>query len=179
MKTAPEILFFRTGLRLASFSGILLFVISLFIIGLIIDWSDAFGTAVVLGLSGTIIIYLISLIYLSPKFNRLQKGLLNISDQNFQANEKGFILENDDLDRLYNYSISTNSTIEREIQRLKRIENYRKEFIGDVSHELKTPIFAIQGFIETLLNGALEDEEVNREFLKKGNEKCKPAHLSH
>ncbi len=159
--------FFRTGLRLASYSGFLFFLISLLIIGFMIGWSVAFGTAIILGLSGAIVIYLISLIYLNPKFNRLQKGLLNISDQNFQANEKGFILENDDLDRLYNYSISTNSTIEREIQRLKRIENYRKEFIGDVSHELKTPIFAIQGFIETLLNGALEDEEVNREFLKK------------
>ena len=44
---------------------------------------------------------------------------------------------------------------------------YRKELIGDISHELKTPIFAIQGFVETLLNGALEDEEVNRAFLKK------------
>lgn len=50
---------------------------------------------------------------------------------------------------------------------MNRIENYRKEFIGDISHELKTPIFAIQGFVETLLNGALEDENVNREFLKK------------
>jgi len=57
--------------------------------------------------------------------------------------------------------------VEREIQRLNKIENYRKEFIGDISHELKTPIFAIQGFVETLLNGALEDESVNRKFLQK------------
>lgn len=63
--------------------------------------------------------------------------------------------------------MKSSRTIEREIQRLNRIENYRKEFIGDISHELKTPIFAIQGFVETLLNGALEDENVNREFLKK------------
>lgn len=63
--------------------------------------------------------------------------------------------------------IKSSRTVEREIQRLNRIENYRKEFIGDISHELKTPIFAIQGFIETLLNGALEDEEVNTKFLQK------------
>ena len=36
--------------------------------------------------------------------------------------------------------------VELEIQRLNRLENYRKEFIGDISHELKTPIFAVQGF---------------------------------
>lgn len=73
----------------------------------------------------------------------------------------------DEIDYLIKQGIKSSRTIEREIQRLNRIENYRKEFIGDISHELKTPIFAIQGFIETLLNGALEDEEVNRDFLKK------------
>lgn len=73
----------------------------------------------------------------------------------------------DELDYLIKQSIRASKTIEREIQRLNRIENYRKEFIGDISHELKTPIFAVQGFIETLLNGAIDDENVNRRFLKK------------
>jgi two-component system phosphate regulon sensor histidine kinase PhoR len=71
------------------------------------------------------------------------------------------------LDYLLKQIVRSSKTVEREIQRLNRIENYRKEFIGDISHELKTPIFAIQGFLETLLNGALEDENVNRDFLKK------------
>jgi two-component system phosphate regulon sensor histidine kinase PhoR len=57
--------------------------------------------------------------------------------------------------------------VEKELIRLNKIENYRKEFIGDISHELKTPIFAIQGFIETLLNGAVHDDEVNEVFLHK------------
>nr|WP_279310443.1 ATP-binding protein [Salinibacter ruber] len=47
------------------------------------------------------------------------------------------------------------------------MESYRREFIGNVSHELKTPIFSVQGFAETLLDGALDDESVNRTFLKK------------
>lgn len=58
-------------------------------------------------------------------------------------------------------------TLRDELQELKRTELWRQQFIGDVSHELKTPIFATQGFIETLLDGALEDEQVNRQFLKK------------
>ncbi len=57
--------------------------------------------------------------------------------------------------------------IQREIQRLQEMEAFRREFLGDVSHELKTPIFAIEGFIETLLDGALEDKKVNRKFLQK------------
>lgn len=56
---------------------------------------------------------------------------------------------------------------QQEIKKLKEIEVVRREFIGNVSHELKTPIFAIEGFIETLLDGALHDEKVNKKFLKK------------
>jgi two-component system phosphate regulon sensor histidine kinase PhoR len=57
--------------------------------------------------------------------------------------------------------------VQAEIRRLKEMEAFRREFLGDVSHELKTPIFAIEGFIETLLDGALEDQKVNRKFLQK------------
>lgn len=52
-----------------------------------------------------------------------------------------------------------------EIELLKRNEAYRKEFLQNLSHELKTPIFAIQGYVDTLLNGALENPDVNRKFL--------------
>ncbi len=52
-----------------------------------------------------------------------------------------------------------------EIEVLKQNEAYRKEFLQNLSHELKTPIFAIQGYVDTLLNGALENPEVNRKFL--------------
>jgi len=54
-----------------------------------------------------------------------------------------------------------------EISELKKLEKYRREFIGNVSHELKTPIFNIQGYIVTLLEGGLHDETVNMEFLKR------------
>ena len=53
------------------------------------------------------------------------------------------------------------------IMQLKRQEEYRKEFIGNVSHELKTPIFNIQGYILTLLDGGLEDENINRSYLER------------
>jgi two-component system phosphate regulon sensor histidine kinase PhoR len=56
---------------------------------------------------------------------------------------------------------------EREIETLKTLEVYRKRYLGNVSHELKTPIFSIQGFIHTLLDGALEDEAVNRHYLER------------
>ena len=52
-----------------------------------------------------------------------------------------------------------------EIELLQQNENYRKEFLQNLSHELKTPIFAIQGYVETLLNGALNNTAVNQKFL--------------
>ncbi|MCH2021289.1 MAG: ATP-binding protein [Saprospiraceae bacterium] len=56
-------------------------------------------------------------------------------------------------------------TWENEISSLKNMEEYRREFIGNVSHELKTPIFNIQGYLHTLLDGALEDESINRRYI--------------
>lgn len=52
-----------------------------------------------------------------------------------------------------------------EIEKLKELAAFRREFIGNVSHELKTPIFNIQGYISTLLDGALEDPKINRDYL--------------
>lgn len=54
-----------------------------------------------------------------------------------------------------------------QIKVLTEQENFRREFLGNLAHELKTPVFSIQGYILTLLEGGLEDENVNREFLER------------
>jgi len=54
-----------------------------------------------------------------------------------------------------------------EIEALKLKEEYRKEFIGNVAHELKTPIFTIQGYISNLLDGAMDDKELLNKYLKR------------
>ncbi len=54
----------------------------------------------------------------------------------------------------------------KEIETLQANEAFRKEFLQNLSHELKTPIFAIQGYVDTLLDGALHNSEVNEKFLK-------------
>jgi two-component system phosphate regulon sensor histidine kinase PhoR len=52
-----------------------------------------------------------------------------------------------------------------EIENLRRNEQFRKEFLLNLAHELKTPVFSIQGYVHTLLDGAMEDSQVNRQFL--------------
>lgn len=54
-----------------------------------------------------------------------------------------------------------------EIKYLKDLESYRRNYVGNLSHELKTPIFSIDGFIHTLLDGGLYDEKINRNYLKR------------
>jgi len=56
-----------------------------------------------------------------------------------------------------------------EIETLKDRENYRKEFMGNVSHELKTPLFTVQGYILTLLDGALKDKKVREKYLNRAS----------
>lgn len=54
-----------------------------------------------------------------------------------------------------------------QIEQLQKQAEFRKEFLGNLAHELKTPVFSIQGYILTLLEGGLEDENVNRKFLER------------
>jgi two-component system, OmpR family, phosphate regulon sensor histidine kinase PhoR len=57
----------------------------------------------------------------------------------------------------------------REIDELRHKETYRKEFLGDVTHELKTPVYNIQGFLETLIDGGIHDEKVLVDYLQRAS----------
>lgn len=73
----------------------------------------------------------------------------------------------DELSRLIRRSDQAAHAIRKRLIEMNQAESYRREYVGDVSHEIKTPVFAIQGFAETLLGGAISDPEVNRGFVEK------------
>jgi two-component system phosphate regulon sensor histidine kinase PhoR len=73
-------------------------------------------------------------------------------------------------DEIGNLAETINDMIEKlndDIVKLKKLERVRTEFLGNVSHELRTPIFALQAALETLLGGAIDDQNVNKDFLNK------------
>ncbi|NVN94407.1 MAG: sensor histidine kinase [Bacteroidetes bacterium] len=87
---------------------------------------------------------------------------LKVSKQNFRDRQRG---SSDLLESVNQEVLDWVENKSQEIEDLKKLEVYRREYIGNVSHELKTPIFNIQGYILTLLDGGLEDTSINKEYL--------------
>lgn len=79
------------------------------------------------------------------------------------------ILDIDILSQVREDVIEWDKKNKQEIERLKDMESYRREFVGNISHELKTPIFNIQGYLLTLLEGGLYDEKINVNYLTRAN----------
>ena len=75
----------------------------------------------------------------------------------------------DPLERFNAEIIQLSNERQKELEHLKKLENYRKEFLGNVSHELKTPIFNIQGYVATLIDGGINDPKINLEYLKRAD----------
>ena len=87
-----------------------------------------------------------------------------ISDEIFQSDVDSTITTNmeDLLMKIRQYDDDQKS----EISEMKKQENFRREFIGNLAHELKTPLFTSESYILTLLDGAIDDDEVNKKYLK-------------
>lgn len=156
---------FRSALLAGVFIGASDVAISVFLFDALLS-DSLYHAAALFGIS-FVLVYLTIYKMQFSRLETLNRISRNIARKRFEDYENLSPTNRDELDYLVKQSIRASKTVEREIQRLNRIENYRKEFIGDISHELKTPIFAIQGFVETLLNGAIDDEDVNRQFLEK------------
>lgn len=161
--------FSRTAYRTALPVALLAAVLSALQAWVWTDLSPA-GVASLALLSGLILFAATYTTHYLLHFNRLHfihRVTRDIYRKQFEDYRDLPARDKDEVDHLLRQAVKASETIEREISRLNKIENYRKEFIGDISHELKTPVFAIQGFIETLLNGALDDPQVNKKFLEK------------
>ncbi len=125
-------------------------------------WFIAFQVISFLLIYGTIRFLLEGFIFRRIKliYKVISESKLSSSSPKPGFDPKEYSLDEVNLDVL-NWAQKTQD----EIQDLKTLEEYRKKYVGDISHELKTPIFSIQGYIHTLLEGGLYDEKINEKYL--------------
>ena len=90
-----------------------------------------------------------------------------ISKKKLEDEELGMSIADDVFDKLEEDTEKWAKDQSDQIEKLEEQAAFRREFLGNLAHELKTPVFSIQGYILTLLEGGLEDEKVNREFLER------------
>lgn len=100
----------------------------------------------------------IKLIY--KNIHELKLGKLDFSEDKLNLGSDIIHEVNDEVQR---WAIKKNE----EISRLKELENYRKEFLGNVFHEIKTPVFSVQGYLHTLKEGAIDDIKVSKDYIEK------------
>ncbi|MFD2932247.1 sensor histidine kinase [Spirosoma flavum] len=99
--------------------------------------------------------------------NKMYKTIHKLKIRDFNISRKSIIKNTNPFKKLNDEIFVYVARKQKEIDELKRLELFRREFLADVSHELKTPIFAAQGFIHTLIDGAVDDEQVRDKFLSK------------
>mgnify|MGYP002338601593 CR=1 FL=1 len=127
-------------------------------------WPVLFGILFIF-IAVYIVVYYMLNSFIFEKINPIYK---TIHQKNVPEKDLRRDLEDKDIIREVNDEVinwARNKT--REITQLKQMARYRKEFLGNVSHELKTPIFNIQGYVLTLLDGAIDDPDINQRYLKK------------
>jgi len=121
------------------------------------------GIAVVAG--SFIIVRIILLRFVEEKINPIFKTIHSYTTSRKKLQKK---IYKEDIEAELNEEVRlwANSQTE-EIEKLKQMEKFRKDFLGNVSHELKTPIFNVQGYLLTLLDGGMKDLKINKFYLER------------
>jgi two-component system phosphate regulon sensor histidine kinase PhoR len=148
---------------LVSFILLLFFHFSIEILPLL----AIFGFPIIISLSTYLIFAYLINVFIKDRlgliYRSIRKGKFT------KENELRFKLSDDVITNVEEAAIAWTEERNKEISKLKDQEEFRREFLGNLAHELKTPVFSIQGYVLTLLDGALEDESVNRMFLERAS----------
>lgn len=118
------------------------------------------------GLSFFLVLYTIDIL-VYREITKLYEAIRKLKVRDFSISRKSVLRAGNPFKKLNDEIFVYVARKQKEIDELKRMEQFRREFLADVSHELKTPIFAAQGFIHTLIDGAVDDEFVRDKFLAK------------
>ena len=156
----------RLALKVAAFTAIVTAGLGPLLAAALEAWGEA-GLLLV-GLAAGAAAYAGVLVFVARRTELARRTLRQARKRRFEALAPlRDVASHDELDELLWQVYRAGHTLQQEIERLEQIEHYRRDFLGNVSHELKTPLFVISGFAEQLLDGALDDPAVNRRFVEK------------
>ena len=150
-----------TPIRIAVFLSIVIFAFAIIIFYLVDDKLSIFFSLILFFLFVIALIY-----YVVKKFFHEKIKVIYKSIYKFKGTSNVLDLDIENVER---EAEAWADAKEEELNEYKKDMNYRREFIGNVSHELKTPIFNIQGYIQTLLDGGIDDDQINKKYLERTN----------
>lgn len=153
-----------SALYISAFSSLLSSVL------LKIIYKTSFFNTLLFGLVFGVLYYLFSFFVIQYRVERfIYRRVKKIYDDISLLESSNFINQpiTTDMDALTREVKKFASNKKLEIEMLKVREEYRREFLGNVSHELKTPLFTVQGYISTLLDGAMENKTIRKKYLKR------------
>ena len=156
----------RIRLQLFLYSFILAFLLSLVtaIISKGINNFSIFEKSFITLFIIFLLVSFLSLIFFTNFF--LYKRVQEISDQIFSNDSNVSRTVTTNMDEMLEEIKKLDNERKSELIQMREQENFRREFIGNLAHELKTPIFTSQSYILTLLDGAYKDKNVNKKYLK-------------
>ena len=150
-----------TPIRIAVFLSIVIFAFAIIIFYLVDDKLSIFYSLILFFLFVIALIY-----YVVKKFFHEKIKVIYKSIYKFKGTSNVLDLDIENVER---EAEAWADAKEEELNEYKKDMNYRRDFIGNVSHELKTPIFNIQGYIQTLLDGGIKDDKINMKYLERTN----------
>lgn len=154
------------AVALALAIGLLVFLVLYLIAGMGLQASILAGS--ITSIAGVILIFLTLKYFIFNEIHNFYALLARLKNEDYSVRlHKSKHKESNPLIKIKNEIAEFAEKKQMEIDELKKLETFRREFLADVSHELKTPIFAAQGFVHTLLDGAIDDLLVRDRFLEK------------
>src|SRR5215204_1567778 len=156
---SPRQLSFLTALILSVPVGFLVWVIEK-------DWRWGLGSFIVILIGSYYLISFMLERFIYRKIKLIYKQIYQTKATRREETYYKYILPQKSIDDVREDVEKWAEQKKEEIEVLKSNEAYRKEFLQNLAHEFKTPIFAIQGYVDTLLDGAMEEEAVRKKFLE-------------
>ncbi len=154
--------------KLSAFTALVLAVpVGLLVLGVEKNWLWAAGAFVIIFGSAYLLISFVLERFIYRKIKLIYKFIYRTKATKKEETYYKYILPQKSIDDVREDVEAWAAENEQEIEILRRNEQFRREFLQNLSHEFKTPVFSIQGYVDTLLSGALNNPEVNKKFLEK------------